>query len=231
LNIDANGVIFPHLTRWRYIVADDPHEDCLSASLTKVVGTPMNRAPIPGNAKILVEVGSNRPSEMGYDPFAPFRMLWVITNGVVRRKFLWVTIRKTGIYVAHAGPDSLHTSYHTDGTVHWKLRKQKLSVGTRPALPNISEPILVQSASMAITDEVLDKFQLAKFEDQTADTVIYLDNRMLPGGLHYQVWAVPPFRHSEIPLMTDQPAHIHLVTHTCPWIEVVIYEQGTRRKA
>jgi hypothetical protein len=190
----------------------------------------MSRARIPGDGKILVELRSERPSEMGYDPFAPFSMLWVVTNGVVRRKFLWVTVRKTGIYVAHAGPDSFHTSYHTDGTVHWKSKKHRLSVGARPPLPAITEPVLVQNASTAITDEALERFQLARFEDQTADTVIYLDNRMLPDWLYYQVWAVPPFRHSQIPLMTDQPAHIHLVTHTYPWIGVVIYEQGERRK-
>ena len=191
----------------------------------------MSRARVPDDARILVEVGSGRPSEVGYDPFAPFRMLWVVTNGVVRRKFLWVTVRKTGIYVAFAGPVSLHTSYHTDGMVHWKLKKQKLSVRTLPPLPDIGAPVLIQSASTVITDDALERFQFPKFDDQSADIVIYLDNRMLPDALYYQVWAVPPFRHGAIDLMTHQPAHIHLVTHTYPWIEVVIYEQGERRKA
>jgi hypothetical protein len=83
----------------------------------------------------------------------------------------------------------------------------RLPVGTRPPLPAIAEPVLIQNASTAITDEVLDKSQLAKFEDQTADTVIYLDNRMLPDWLHYQVWAVPPFKHSEIHLMSRRLKH------------------------
>jgi hypothetical protein len=42
------------------------------------------------------------------------------------------------------------------------------------------------------------------------------------------VWAVPPFRDGDVPLLTVHPAHIHVVTHTNPWIQVVIYEQGQR---
>jgi hypothetical protein len=60
----------------------------------------MNRASIPPEAAILVEVGSHRPHKVVFDAFGPFKILWVITNGTMRRNFLWITLRKTGIYVA-----------------------------------------------------------------------------------------------------------------------------------
>jgi hypothetical protein len=80
-----------------------------------------------------------------------------------------------------------------------------------------------------VTDDTLDRFDLTSFEDGPVDRVIYLDNRMLPEALHYDVWAVPPFKHGTVPLMTDYPAQIHITTHTIPWLEVIIYEQGPRR--
>jgi hypothetical protein len=60
------------------------------------------------------------------------------------------------------------------------------------------------------------------------DRLVYLDNRMLPEAIYYQVWIIPPFKYGEVPLMTEDPAHIHVVTHTLPWIGVIIYEQGKR---
>jgi MgsA AAA+ ATPase C terminal len=60
----------------------------------------MNRASTPPEAAILVEVGSHRPHKVVFDAFGPFKILWVITNGTMRRNFLWITLRKTGIYVA-----------------------------------------------------------------------------------------------------------------------------------
>jgi hypothetical protein len=86
----------------------------------------MNRAQIPPNSRIYVELGSKYPTEVDYDPIAPFTILWVVTNGEIRRKFLWVTIRKSGIYVADGGPDNFHTSYHTDGRFHWKSKNRKI---------------------------------------------------------------------------------------------------------
>jgi hypothetical protein len=95
-------------------------------------------------------------------------------------------------------------------------------------LPDIGKPVLIQSATTTITDEVLDRFDLTSFEDSLVDRVIYLDNRMLPEAVYYHVWVVPPFRHGEVPLMTNHPAHIHVITHTNPWLDVVICEQGKR---
>jgi hypothetical protein len=189
----------------------------------------MNRAKVPVDAAVLIELGTQRPLEVAFAPFVPFQILWVVTDGKVQRKFLWVTVRKTGIYVASGGPHSTHTSYHRDGTFHWKVKNHKQPIGRRHPLPEIPEPVLIQNATTMITDQALALFELAKFNDQAVDKVVYLDNRMLPDAIFYQVWAVPPFRHYAVNLLTEWPAQIHVVTHTNPWIEVVIYEQGNRR--
>lgn len=189
----------------------------------------MPRAKVPKQARILVEVGSSRPEEVAYDPFGPFRILWVVTNGRTRRNFLWVTVRRTGIYVAFGGPGHAHTSYHVDGRFHWKANGRTVELEQKPPLPEIEKPILIQSATTVITDDVLRRFELTRFADRPVDRVVYLDNRVLPEAIYYHVWAVPPFHHGAVPLLTDHPAHIHVVTHTNPWIQVVIYEQGQRR--
>ena len=155
-------------------------------------------------------------------------MLWVVTNGSVQRQLLWVAARKTGIYVAHGGPGGIHTTYHVDGTFHLKIVGHKESLEKRPPLPDIEEPVLVQSATMVINDEALARFDLKEFTDKPVGTVVYLDNRMLPEAIYYHVWAVPSFEHGKVPLLTEHPARIHVITHTVPWIEVIIYEQGKR---
>jgi hypothetical protein len=189
----------------------------------------MSRALVPKDAKIYVELGTKYPTEVDYDPFIPFEILWVITNGKLHRKFLWVTIRKTGINVADGTPFNFHTSYHTDGTFHWKIKDHKTTFDKRPPLHNINEPVIIQTASTSITDGSLDRFGLTNFEGRLVDKILYLDNRMLPDWIYYHVWAVPPFRHGDVPLHTDNPAHIHIITHTNPWIEVIIYENGKRK--
>jgi hypothetical protein len=189
----------------------------------------MNRAKVPQNSKILVELGTKYPAEVDYDPFVPFEILWVITNGRLRRKFLWIAIRKSGIYVADGTPFNSHTSYHNDGRFHLKSKKHKQVLDTRPPLPNIPQPIIIQNSTVNITDESLELFYLADFDDRLVDKILYLDNRRLPDWIYYNVWLLPPFRHGDVPLHTDNPAHIHIITHTIPWIEVIIYEQGKRK--
>lgn len=188
----------------------------------------MNRAKVPQNSNVLVELGTKYPTEVDYDPFVPFEILWVIRNGQVRKKFLWIAIRKSGIYVADGTPFNFNTSYHNDGSFHWKIKKHKQVFDKRPPLPDIPKPIPIQTASTSITDDYLNSFAFANFEDRLVNKIIYLDNRMLPDWINYDVWAVPPFRHGEVPLHTDNPAHIHIITHTNPWIEVIIYEKGKR---
>ena len=175
-----------------------------------------------------MEVGRSRPTHCEFDAFSPFQILWVITNGTTQRNFLWITMRKTGLYVAFGRPGLMHTSYHSDGRFQWKSEQHTTRFENRPPLGKIQAPILVQSSTTGIADDALNLFQLPSFEDKPVDKVVYLDNRMLPEAVFYQVWAVPPFRHGEVPLTTDNPAHIHVVTHTNPWIAVIIYEQGTR---
>jgi len=188
----------------------------------------MNRIPIPKDTKILVEVGAELPQKTAYDAFEPYRLLCLVTNGRIQRKFLWVTLRKTGIYVAFGGPGNVHTSYHTDGEFHWKLNSITHELDRKPPLPNIPEPILIQSATTKISNEVIERFEFTIFDDSPVDSVLYMDNRILPSTVYYHVWAVPPFKHGEVPLMIDDPADIHICTHTNPWLMVIIYEQKLR---
>jgi hypothetical protein len=191
----------------------------------------VKRASIPQNAKLYVELGTRRPETVSYDPILPFEMFWVVTNGKIRRKFLWVTYRKTGIYVASGMPESSHTSYHTDGTFHWKTSKNHvLSKQQKSPLDKIQQPVLIQNGATSITDEALELFEMREFKDHPVDSVLYLDNRVLPESIAYHVYAVPPFQHGDIHLMIDWPASLHVVTQTNPWIAVVIYEQTNRPK-
>lgn len=166
---------------------------------------------------------------MSFKPFVPFEIVWVITNGRTKRKLLWICLRKSGIYVGFGGPMKFHTSYHSSGKFHWKADNRTIELDVKPRLPNILEPVLVQSATVVIHDQAIERFQLVRFDDSAVDRVVYLDNRKLPDAVHYHVWAVPPFEHANVPLMTDHPAHVHIVTHTVPWLQIVIYEQGQRR--
>lgn len=185
----------------------------------------MPRAKVPPETRVLVEVGSQRPSEVAFDPLGPFEMLWVVTNGKARRKLMWVCSRQTGVYVAFGFAGHAHVSYHIDGTFHTKVAGQKVHHEKRLPLHEIQEPILFQSGTVAIHDEVLARLGLPGFRDRRVDRLIYLDNRGIE-AVHYQIWLVPPFRHAEVPLRTDSPGDIHVVTATIPWLEVVIYEQG-----
>jgi hypothetical protein len=133
----------------------------------------MSRIPVPTGARVYVELGTKVPTETAYEAFGPFSLAWVITNGSVQRSFLWVTVRRTGIYVAFGGPGHRHTSYHVDGKFHWKSDGCKQELGHRPPLPDIPEPVLIQSATTVVTNDALDRFDLAEFRDRPVDRVIF----------------------------------------------------------
>jgi len=188
----------------------------------------MQKSKVPPGANVYVELGNKLPREVNYLPTIPYRLCWIITNGVIRKRFLWIVVRKTGIYVALGMPDGIHTSYHNDGRFQW--RSKELSIDERfkcrPPLDKLDKPILIQNATSSIDDSILDGFDLSNFsEDELINEIIYLDNRALPQTIYYEVWAVPPFLHSQVSLHTDSPAHLHMVTHTNPWILVLIYDQ------
>jgi hypothetical protein len=50
----------------------------------------MTHARVPHDAKIYAESGATVPTEMTFDSFAPFKILWVVTNGRVQRNLLWI---------------------------------------------------------------------------------------------------------------------------------------------
>lgn len=188
----------------------------------------MPKAPIPSNASILVEVGTDRPTETSYEAVDTYQICWVITNGDLRRKYLWINRRPSGFYIALGMPRGIHTTYHQDGKRHWKIGSGGQRTDLKNGLPfdSLSGAVLVQNATTSITDDTLDDWELAEFNDEDIDRVFYLDNRQLPDYLYYEVFLVEPFKHSEISLHTDKPVHFHLLTHTLPWIAVLIYEGG-----
>jgi hypothetical protein len=110
-----------------------------------------------------------------------------------------------------------------------ETREEEVAFGAETSLGEFREPLIIQNATTNIGDQALEGFELAEFSDQPVDSIIYLDNRMLPLYVAYEVWAVPPFRMDILPFHTHSPAHVHFVTHTNPWIAVLIYEQGPRR--
>jgi hypothetical protein len=190
----------------------------------------IKRAKIPKNAKVLTELGTKRPDAVPYDPVVPFEMLWVVTNGSIRKNFLWIAFRNSGIYVASGGSGSHHTSYHSDGRLHSKTNKQVWFSRQERSWEQLQQPLLIQNSTSSIADDALEAFELRHFRDHPVDSVLYLDNRVLPRYISYHVYAVPPFRHGDIHLINDWPASFHMVTHTNPWIAVVIYEQTHRPK-
>ena len=108
----------------------------------------MPRAKVPQDAPILVEVGSQRPDEVAFDPFESFEMLWVVTNGRERRQLLWVCARKSGIYVAYGGPGRIHSSYHSDGAFSFNIAGDKVPLEGHSPLRDIQKPDRGQSATI-----------------------------------------------------------------------------------
>lgn len=188
----------------------------------------MKRASIPEDAKVLLEIGTKRADVVPYDPITPFEMLWVVTNGKERRNFIWVAYRNTGIYASLGIPGFPHASYHADGTYHWKHRNKIVASQRYPPFDHLDKSVTIMNGGTSIADDALSQMSLRQFKDHPVDSILYLDNRVLPSFIHYHVYAIPPFRHGEIPLIVDWPATLHIVTQTNPWIAVVIYEQTSR---
>jgi hypothetical protein len=154
-----------------------------------------------------------------------FKVCFVITNGIIRKKFLWISRRKSGFYIAFATPGGIHQSYHQDGKSHMKVGKsEKVSdLANRPPLDSIVDAHFVTSGGFLINDDALDLLQLPEFKDEQIDRVIYLDNRLLK-GVSFQIWLVEPWKQAQVPLIMDKRAHMHLFTHTQPWLAIVLYD-------
>jgi hypothetical protein len=80
------------------------------------------KAKIPPEAPLWVELGSTTPGEVSFEAKEPYSIAVVITNGKIRRKFVYINRRRMGIYVAHGRPGGFHESYHADGKRHWKFK-------------------------------------------------------------------------------------------------------------
>ena len=179
----------------------------------------MVRARVPPDAKVWVELGTQKPSETSYEARCPFSICWVIANGAKRHKFLWITRRDSGVYVASTLSGGFHESYHPDGTRH--LRGQNgldIPMGKGPPLDAITDYVSLRNGSIDISSQLLD--MSTEFQDEVINKVIYLDNRSFGPWVYFTVYLVEPFKHATVPVHTEYPSFIYLITHTTPWILV-----------
>ena len=157
-----------------------------------------------------------------------YRVCFVVTNGLRRVKFLWITRRSSGLYFAFAAPGGMHHSYHKDGKSHWKLNDDVVQdLKNLPPLDSVKGAVQVTSGSFRLSDDALDGFQLPEFADEQVDELVYLDNRRSE-NISFDVWLVEPWQQAQVPLIRDWPAQLHITTHTVPWMAVVIYDLDAR---
>ena len=162
------------------------------------------RARIPPDVPLMVEVGTQRPSEVCYEAKLPHSILILITNGRIRRKFIYITRRKSGIYVARGHEGGFHESYHAVGKRHWKGSGINEETGLEedfgyklpsgPPLENITGYVTLQNATTVVANRALRGYARFKERDGPYDKIVYLDNRSLPEAVSYDVMLVEPLR-------------------------------------
>jgi hypothetical protein len=193
------------------------------------------KAKVPPDAPLLVEPGSARPEEVAFDAKEPYRIAIVITNGSIRRKFVYIDRNKNGIFIAHGSRGSSHESYYPDGKRRWKFTGINEETGTDyeevsdlpsgPPLDRLTGFLRLQTATVVVSDDFLGNFSDFSDHDGPFDKIVYLDSRALPKAVNYEVMLVEPFRHGLIPFHTNWPCHFQLFTRCLPWIALLIYEQ------
>ena len=86
------------------------------------------KARIPPDALVLRQLGTGSAQQMAFEGVCPFSICWVITDGKRRWQYhLHINRRKSGIYVAIGLKGGFHSSYHADGTRHWKMGRKPLA--------------------------------------------------------------------------------------------------------
>jgi len=198
------------------------------------------KARVPTGVPVLVELGKKPPLTTDYQAKTPYKILIVITNGKTKRKFLHITRRKSGVYIAHGYPGGFHESYHSDGTRHIKGEgknqlKQKYekftwSLKKRSPLDTLHGFVRMRNATASISNRALRGYARFRDSDGPFNKIVYLDTRTLPESINYEVVLVQPFLHSKIPLILTWPCYFQLFTHCLPWIALIIYEQWPQVK-
>ncbi len=185
----------------------------------------MTRTRVPADAKILVEVGTPRPTETSFDARCPFSVCWVITDGQRKWKYLWINRRDTGLYVAHTLPGGFHESYHSSGQRHWAdASGNRTALPQGPPLDAISGHIPLGNRGSNISTESLSRSGISEYNEEPIDKVIYLDNRTFGPWVNSTIFLVEPYKHGDIPMHTRHPCFYYLITHTNPWLVVTIYD-------
>lgn len=96
-----------------------------------------------------------------------------------------------------------------------------------PPLDQITGYVTLGNSSSDISTQALRGF--SEFKDDQIDKIIYLDNRTFGPFVNTCIFLVEPYRHGEIPLHIHQPCFYYLITHTIPWVVVIIGE-GTKQQ-
>jgi hypothetical protein len=182
----------------------------------------MTRALLPSDARAWLELGTSRPSHVAFEARIPFSVCWAVTDGKKQYSYLWITRRKTGVYVASATEGGSHHSYHSNGHQHIKSGRGKvMNLASGPPLDQIRGYVSLGTRSSSIATEALEAIG-GRFPTRPANKVILLDNRLFGPWVYSHIYLVEPFRHGEVPLGIDHPSFVYVVTHTVPWFVVVI---------
>src|SRR5262249_29500203 len=190
---------------------------------------------VPADVPLLSEVGSGRPDQVAFDAKEPYNIAIVITNGSIRRKFVYINRKRSGIYIAHGLPGGFHESYHSDGKRHWNTKGINEETGKEeefvtdfpsgPPLDQFTGSQRLHNSTTVVSDDFLENFSEFAESDGPFDKIVYLDTRAFPEAINYEVILVEPFRHGLIPFLTQWPVHFQLFTRCLPWIALLIYEQ------
>lgn len=194
---------------------------------------------MPKDVPLLVELGSSRPREVAFEAKPSYSIVIAITNGKIKRKFLHINRRPSGIYIAHAYPGGFHESYHSDGRRHYKgtgidentkLRKKFVhNLEADVPLDRLTGFVTMRHATSVVSNRALKGYPKFRDSEGPFDKVVYLDNRSLPEAINYHVVLVEPFRHASIPFHTDWPLYYQLFTRCVPWIALLTYEQWPKQ--
>jgi hypothetical protein len=187
------------------------------------------KARVPPSAVVWRELGKGPAQEMAFVGVCPFSACWVITDGKRRWKYLHINRRKSGIYVAMGLKGGFHSSYHADGTRHLKMGRKTITMLKKgPPLEEVKGYVQIASSGSTIETKALRGY--AKVKGVSADMIIYIDNRTYGPNVGASVYIVEPFAHGKIPLHTDQPSFFYLITHTVPWLAVVLTDQSRAKQ-
>ncbi len=157
----------------------------------------------------------------------PFRLIVVLTDGRISKRFLVLTWRPDGIYLATLDEryGALHTSYHQDGTFHFRAPRvpgpDPPSI-KRPAFTEVRGFFQLHFASFGTTRPQLERLSDLQAEDRP-ERLVPVDLHQLPGRLSCSVFILEPGYDGPPPPKLGNLIHEALISETMPWILLHVY--------